>query len=298
MSVVDLSKLAEPLPPEDIEWRLARSGKNDKGVWALCLAYMTSRAVQDRLDKVVGPTNWRVEFRELGATISCGIGIRIGEEWIWKWDGAGLLRQTDGLGPEDAGKGDYSNAMKRAAVQWGIGRYLYRLPETWAHVHPQGSHYGKTKDGERFRWDPPALPAWALPDGDGKPEAGSQAAAPPPAQNGAKTQPSAPAKGGDLACPSCGGKVWDNRAKKQSGDFSAKSPDYSCRDKEGCGWVLWIDGARKKLTEQLDTLVQAGAITQQSRDHVLQGTEGGDLAALTKADEWVADKARENEVAA
>lgn len=40
------------------------------------------------------------------------------------------------------------------------------------------------------------------------------------------------------ACPNCGGPVWDNRAKKASGEFNPKSPDFTCRDKE-CAWAMW-----------------------------------------------------------
>jgi hypothetical protein len=47
--------------------------------------------------------------------------------------------------------------MKRAAVLLGIGRYLYDMPETWAVVSDRGANFGKTKDGSRFRWDPPSL---------------------------------------------------------------------------------------------------------------------------------------------
>ena len=34
----------------------------------------------------------------------------------------------------EAIKGGLSNAMRRAAVQWGIGRYLYDLPQQWVPV--------------------------------------------------------------------------------------------------------------------------------------------------------------------
>ena len=55
--------------------------------------------------------------------------------------------------------------MKRAAVQWGIGRYLYKLEESWINANENGAYRGKTKDGTTFKWDAPELPAWALPKG-------------------------------------------------------------------------------------------------------------------------------------
>lgn len=47
------------------------------------------------------------------------------------------------------------------------------------------------------------------------------------------------AQGGhDPACPTCRGKMWDNREKKRAGEMSAKAPDFKCRDKE-CDGVIW-----------------------------------------------------------
>jgi hypothetical protein len=38
----------------------------------------------------------------------------------------------------------------------------------------------------------------------------------------------------DIACPKCGGKMWDNRATK----LNPKQPDYKCKDR-GCDGVIW-----------------------------------------------------------
>ena len=37
----------------------------------------------------------------------------------------------------------------------------------------------------------------------------------------------------DLSCPACGSKVYDNRPKIASGEFSDKSPRYACSNKKG-----------------------------------------------------------------
>lgn len=161
--MTDWKRLAEPFPPTDIEWRVGQAGKNAKGVWCKVLAYCTNRAIMARLDEVCGPQNWKNEFRyEPNGAVLCGLSIYNGErgEWVTKWDGA---ENTD----IEAVKGGLSNAMKRAAVQWGIGRYLYDLEEGWGIVSEAGEHYvGKNdkKDMPAFRWSPPKLPAWALPD--------------------------------------------------------------------------------------------------------------------------------------
>lgn len=82
--------------------------------------------MQDRLDQVCTPSGWRNAVTETAkGRVICTIEIKIGDEWIGKTDGAG---DTDVEGD----KGGISDAFKRAAVLWGIGRYLYRLPNVWA----------------------------------------------------------------------------------------------------------------------------------------------------------------------
>jgi len=68
--------LAAHFAPTDIEWRIGQAGKKDDGsIWAKAFAYITNRAIQDRLDAVVGPANWRNEFKawEIG-TPGCSAG--------------------------------------------------------------------------------------------------------------------------------------------------------------------------------------------------------------------------------
>lgn len=155
---MDLSKLKDCFEPNDIEWRLQQCGKGSNGkIWGMALAYVTNRAIMNRLDEVCGPENWKNEFKAApDGGILCGISIKIGDEWVTKWDGA---ENTD----IEAVKGGLSGAMKRAAVQWGIGRYLYKLEESWINANENGAYRGKTKDGTTFKWDEPSLPAWALP---------------------------------------------------------------------------------------------------------------------------------------
>ena len=160
----ELSKLANKFPEIDIEWRIGMAGiKSDGEIWAKCLAYITNRAIMQRLDDVCGPENWKNEFIEWhGTSQLCGISIKVDGEWITKWDGADQTHT-------EATKGGLSDSMKRAGYQWGIGRYLYSLKEGWAKVHENGMMRGQYKDkGAKkvcyFRYDPPPLPKCALPD--------------------------------------------------------------------------------------------------------------------------------------
>jgi hypothetical protein len=145
------AKLREPFTPEEIEWRVG-STTNDK-TRGLALAYVTNRAIQDRLDDVFGVSNWQNEFKPWKTESQiCGISVwdEDKNQWITKWDGADDS-QTEAV------KGGLSDSMKRAAYQWGIGRYLYKLPQVWVAVE----QYGKSVKLKEI----PKLPEWALPKG-------------------------------------------------------------------------------------------------------------------------------------
>ena len=88
-------------------------------------------------------------------------------------------------------------------------------------------------------------------------------------------------------CPQCSGAIYDNRAKKASGEFSPKSPDYACKDKDGCGWALWLDSAREKLKAAVEQLEVRGTVPVGSTKRIMAGVEDGDLASLRIAQDWV-----------
>ena len=159
---MDLNKLKEPFPETDIEWRPQRSGMSAKSQpYAMVLAYVTNRAVMDRLDAVVGAGNWKNEFKASpNGGIICKLSIKIDDEWIAKEDGAENTKV-------EAVKGGLSGAMKRAAVQWGIGRYLYNLPVTFGNFHDYGKNSIKINN-KWYMYDNPALPSEFLPKTKGK----------------------------------------------------------------------------------------------------------------------------------
>lgn len=115
-------QLAAEFPREAISWRAQTL--NREGTKALALAYIDARDVMKRLDEVVGPENWQDRYEFSGPRTVCYLSIRISGEWVTKADGAG---DTD----VEAEKGAISDAFKRAAVKWGIGRYLYDLDAPW-----------------------------------------------------------------------------------------------------------------------------------------------------------------------
>lgn len=156
-----MSKLQRPFPSKDIEWRVSRCGTSNGKSWAMVLAYVTNRAIQNRLDEVFGLGGWKNNYREFMQGILCTITCNINGEWVSKSDGAEPT-QFESL------KGGFSSAMKRAAVQWGIGRYLYNLDETFVEITNQkspGAIYIHDKKTEvKGYWVPPKLPDWALPE--------------------------------------------------------------------------------------------------------------------------------------
>lgn len=119
-------RLAAPFPQEDVNWRIQgkpfeRNGEH----FAMALAFIDARDVMDRLDEVVGPANWQDGYEETPTgRVICKLAIRNGEDWNVKADGAGATAV-------EGEKGGLSDAFKRAAVKWGIGRYLYRMDAPW-----------------------------------------------------------------------------------------------------------------------------------------------------------------------
>ncbi len=119
--------LACPFAPGEVKFRAGATNRD--GTKALALAYVTARVVQDRLDEVMGIDGWQATFREgAGGSVVCVLALKIGGEWIAKEDVGGESEQPD---EGDRRKAAFSDAFKRAAVQWGVGRFLYSLPQSW-----------------------------------------------------------------------------------------------------------------------------------------------------------------------
>lgn len=118
----DLKALHAPFPRSAVSWR-AQNMKKD-GTAALALAYIDARDVMNRLDEVMGPENWSDSYEVHQNVTICSLALRLEGGWVTKADGAG---DTD----VEAEKGRISDAFKRSAVRWGIGRYLYSIDSPW-----------------------------------------------------------------------------------------------------------------------------------------------------------------------
>jgi len=160
------AKLVAPFDPFDIEWRIQQAGESNGKKWGMVLAYITNRAIMERLDEVFGVGGWQNEYQPMNdGGIICGIKAKVDDEWIVKYDGADKTAI-------EATKGGLSNAMKRAGVQWGIGRYLYRLDTTFVTLEqgrPDNDNqiHAYIKDlGGHHHFNRPKLPSFAIPKED------------------------------------------------------------------------------------------------------------------------------------
>ena len=131
-------ELAKPFAPEDLEWRIQQAFESDGNGYAV--PYVTNRAIQDRLDDTVGPENWHNDYKPWHGSGKkeaqiCGISIYFeGRGFITKWDGA----EDSDIEPI---KGGLSDSMKRAAVQWGIGRVLYKMDTVKVKIRKRGKSW-------------------------------------------------------------------------------------------------------------------------------------------------------------
>ncbi|AWM38547.1 hypothetical protein C1280_17215 [Gemmata obscuriglobus] len=140
--------LADPFEPRDVKFK-PQMVKNNR---CLAMAYVDARLIQDRLDDVLGVEHWEDVYEILpDGSVMCKLRCKIGDNWITKTDVGSPSEQPD-LG--DRLKAAFSDALKRAAVKFGIGRYLYRLSAAWV-------DYDSVK---KQIVQPPPLPAWALPN--------------------------------------------------------------------------------------------------------------------------------------
>jgi len=139
--------LTAPFPADAVHWKPL----SVKGNRALAAAYLDARAVMQRLDCVFGVGGWRDAYQLVnGGSVVCTLSVKVEGEWIDKTDVGSPSEQPD---DGDKLKAAFSDALKRAAIKLGIGRYLYRLPRQWVDYDPQTRQFVR----------PHQLPAWALP---------------------------------------------------------------------------------------------------------------------------------------
>ncbi len=160
-----LKDLAQPFDPSVIKWVVKATAEGKEGKRrGLVAAYADPRAYSDRLNQLLTPVGWTQEYsmhvvqdfqRKNGGKETCAsakvmvicrvtiFGLNshsgTGEKWA---DNDNALTSAD------------AQAFKRACSCFGLGRYLYSLPQVWVELD-------ESKRPVRL----PDLPAWALPEG-------------------------------------------------------------------------------------------------------------------------------------
>ncbi len=157
-----LTALAAPFDQDEIKFKPAVVSGNR----AMALAYVDARVIQDRLDDVLGIDNWQDEYAvQDGGSVICKLSCRINGEWIGKMDVGNPSEQPD---EGDRLKAAFSDALKRAAIKFGVGRFLYRLPNQWVDWDAQKKQFARKPtlpaslysptvkaQGERLKVTPP-----------------------------------------------------------------------------------------------------------------------------------------------
>ena len=146
---MNLNDLKKELP---YKWRV-QSTKFGK---TTCVAYIDARDCMDILDEVCGPEKWQSIFYEANGLLFCKVGILCDTgrepsqpytEWVWKSD-------TGSESKVEKDKGHVSDAFKRACVEWGIGRFLYRLPiQTLQTKQWKGKEYPYAPEKDKIIFD-------------------------------------------------------------------------------------------------------------------------------------------------
>lgn len=189
-------RLMAPLPKDEIRLRVGRvtpkgqQAPYSDGTKAEFLAYHDARHVMDRLDEVVGPERWQDEYSMEGnGAVRCRLSILLTmpggrDEWVYKED-VGYPNNPSKPEPE-ALKSAYSDALKRTGVKWGIGRYLYSLPQSgwwpvnkWGDLSPADEKRLRARMFDGLEVGPPADDAEQASD-----SAAPDSAAPAPSANG------------------------------------------------------------------------------------------------------------------
>lgn len=128
--VDDWSKLIEPFPASEVQWRVEALSKDKRR--AMVVPYVDARTVLDRLDETVGPDGWQDHYEVLAEkegnyAVKCRLTL--------------LDVSKEDVGEGDSFKAAFSDALKRAAVKFGVGRYLYRLEKQWVDHDPATGHF-------------------------------------------------------------------------------------------------------------------------------------------------------------
>jgi hypothetical protein len=235
-----LEALGSPFPQDEVEF-LPRASS---GGSALALPYIDARSVMRRLDAVVGAGNWSFDFDVLSPDGKRVKG-RLTVLGVTKCDAG------EASGEDEPLKSAVSDALKRCAVHFGVGRYLYYLPRVWAPYDSQ-----KRRFTEAPKIDPTALGHALSICGIQRPPAVTPAECSLPAPSTARSKPrqngrsngSGPREGTLVVDGGrTGGEKWPPEPRKRTA-AAAGAGDRGSANGTGVGQRCDEAGCRRPLT--------------------------------------------------
>jgi len=134
-------KDGEPIELDRLDWRPQYYNNKDKSkaTRANVSFYLPIEAVVETLDNVCGPHGWQSHLSPIGngPAMICSLSIYAPDHnaWITKSD-AGFIATTQNDGEATTIKGSASDALKRAAQLWGVGRFIKKFPDIWVAWDP------------------------------------------------------------------------------------------------------------------------------------------------------------------
>lgn len=161
------AKLTDPFPDEEIKFFVTAT--NQEKTQGKVAAYADARAYMEQLDRVLGPMNWSTEYiihDQANKAVECRLSVRTEDGWVTK---ANIGYPNEAQDADNAAKeplkAAYSDALKRAAVEWGVGRFLYslKLARDWLPIKQHGRSYVFTEQPHVMREGEKAPPPKAEP---------------------------------------------------------------------------------------------------------------------------------------
>lgn len=134
---------------KDIQYRIGQSGAKGDAGWAMCLIYIDARTATEILDKKYGELGWEFDWEQVPENkwaIRGNMQITKDQKIIKRSD-VGYPQQGKKYSEPDQTewlKDAVSDALKRCAVQFGVGRELYDAPLLFTKEVVVGSN-GKVK---------------------------------------------------------------------------------------------------------------------------------------------------------
>jgi len=279
-------QLTQAFPESDVKYRIQgynRKKEGDhypEGTRGQKVAYIDARLVMDRFDEVFTPARWQFQWEHVGdGAVKGVIGVLLDGEWVWKQDVGYPNNPGDGA-KQEALKAAVSDALKRTAVHWGVGRFLYDLPRVWVDVdkygreiqqqgnaqRPQTNTGGASSAGTTQTASAPTQAPQSAPSASSRPKPATVAPASTAAtEAGSSPQDSAPASSQPqdseaeiVACAACGEVIPEviKGVNTQAGVRDVPIAEYVERMNRAYGLVLCVKDGQAEARKRKEAKAQ------------------------------------------